>query len=63
MNLPADTTAADIDVVTQGAKAAREGMPIRTCPHVPGSREANFWIAGWALTEPAAAVNAIRKLA
>lgn len=61
MQLPADTTAADVDVITQGVKAAREGLSVRHCPHVPGSREAAYWLAGWALTVPAIARDALRR--
>lgn len=63
MQLPADTTSADVDVITQGVRAAREGLSVKHCPHTPGTREASFWIAGWALTEPARALSAIRRVA
>jgi hypothetical protein len=61
MELPADTDSRDVDVITQGVKAARDGLPVRHCPHKPGSREAHYWLAGWALTEPAKALTAVRK--
>lgn len=49
MTLPNDTNSTDIDTLTQGAKAARDGMPMTSCPHPNGSRAADYWMAGYIL--------------